>query len=102
MAEDLKSQPPAKEGQIQIALDEDTAQGIYSNLAMVNHNQTEFSIDFIYVQPQAPKAKVRARIITSPSHFKRLISAMTENLAKYEQKFGAVDIAPPQANLPVH
>jgi hypothetical protein len=101
MAEEQKAQP--REGQqIQIGLDEDVAQGIYSNLAMVNHNQTEFTIDFIYVQPQGPKAKVRARVITSPSHFKRLIAAMNDNLAKYEAKFGIVEIAPPQLNVPVH
>ncbi|MBI5525674.1 MAG: DUF3467 domain-containing protein [Deltaproteobacteria bacterium] len=101
MSDEQKAQP--KEGpQIQIALDEETAQGFYSNLAMVNHNQTEFTIDFIYVQPQGPKAKVRARVITSPSHFKRLIGAMNDNLAKYEAKFGIVEVAPPALNVPVH
>ena len=105
MAEEPKA--PPKDGaspapQLQIALDEETAQGIYSNLAMVNHNPTEFTIDFIYVQPQAPKAKVRARIITNPSHFKRLIAAMNENLAKYESKFGVVDVSAPPPHMPVH
>ena len=83
--------PQTKEQQLQIALDEEIAQGMYSNFAMVNHNQTEFAIDFIYIQPQQPKAKVRARIITSPTHFKRLISAMADNLKKYEAKFGNPD-----------
>jgi len=40
---------------------------MYVNMAMLNHNETEFVIDFIYVQPQAPKAVVRARVINSPS-----------------------------------
>jgi hypothetical protein len=97
---------PGKDGaqQLQIALDEETAQGIYSNLAMVNHNQTEFSIDFIYVQPQQPKAKVRARIITNPLHFKRLIAAMNENLAKFEAKFGTVAEGGPAGHpeFPLH
>jgi hypothetical protein len=91
-----------KEVQLQISLDEEMAQGIYCNLALVNHNQTEFVMDFIYVQPQQPKAKVRSRIITNPSHFKRLVNAMTDNLAKYESKFGVVDAAPPRQDLPVH
>lgn len=94
--------PTGKETQLQIALDEETAQGMYCNLALVNHNETEFAIDFIYVQPQQPKAKVRARIITSPSHFKRLLNAMNENLAKYEAKFGTVGAAAPRHDLPVH
>ena len=57
--------------QIQIELDADVAQGMYVNMAMVNHSENEFTLDFIYVQPQAPKAKVRARIISSAKHTKR-------------------------------
>ena len=101
MADEPKT-PPEKAPQLQIALDEAIAQGVYCNLAMVNHNPGEFCIDFIFVQPQAPKAKVVARVITNPPHFKRLVAAMADNLAKYEAKLGAVEIAPPQANLPVH
>ena len=80
----------SKKVNIQIQLDEEIAQGAYVNLAMVNHSETEFTIDFIYVQPQQPKAKVRARIISSPKHTKRLIAALTDNLAKYEKRFGEV------------
>ena len=51
--------------QIQIQIDDATANGVYVNLAMVNHSETEFILDFIYVQPQAPKAQVRSRVISS-------------------------------------
>ena len=80
---------------IQIQMDEETAQGSYVNLAMVNHSETEFTLDFIYVQPQQPKAKVRARIISSPKHTKRLLQALKDNLDKYEKRFGTVDISGP-------
>lgn len=80
---------------IQIQLDEQTAQGAYVNLAMINHSETEFTIDFIYLQPQQPAGKVRARIITSPNHCKRLIQALQENMKKYEDRFGEVKIGPP-------
>ncbi len=73
---------------IQIEIDEQTAQGIYVNLAMITHNETEFVFDFIYVQPQAPKAKVRTRVITSPIHAKRFLKALEDNLKKYEAHFG--------------
>ena len=50
--------PPAQPSvQIQIELDPEMAQGAYVNMAMVNHTEGEFTLDFIYVQPQAPKAK---------------------------------------------
>ncbi len=74
---------------IQIELDPLTAQGVFVNMAMVNHTETEFTLDLIYVQPQAPKATVRARAITTPKHLKRLLFAIEENLEKYEARFGA-------------
>ena len=56
--------PPADPGvdpQIQIDLDEVTAQGAYSNLVLINHNENEFVLDFAYLQPAAPRARVRSR-----------------------------------------
>jgi hypothetical protein len=58
----------------------------------VNHTETEFTLDLIYVQPQAPKAVVRARAITTPKHMKRLLAAIQDNLGKYESRFGTVDV----------
>ena len=80
--------------QIQIQIDEHVAQGVYVNMAMVNHNETEFVLDFIYMQPQLPKAQVRARVINSPKHIKRFLLALQENLAKYEAQFGRIEIGP--------
>ena len=79
-----------KKPEIQIEIDDLTAQGAYSNLAMITHSDSEFMLDFIFIQPQAPRAKVRSRIITSPAHAKRLLAAMQENIAKYESKFGEI------------
>jgi hypothetical protein len=78
---------------LEIQLDEEIAQGAYCNLAIVNHSDTEFTIDFVFVQPQAPRAKVRSRVITSPRHAKRLLLALQENLARYERAFGPVEPA---------
>jgi hypothetical protein len=78
------------EVKIEIQLDEETAQGVYVNLAMVNHTEAEFIIDFVFVQPQAAKAKVRSRVITSPRHLKRLIAALQENLRRFEEVHGPV------------
>jgi hypothetical protein len=76
--------------QLQIQIDEDVANGQYVNMALVNHTDAEFTLDFVYVQPQQPKAKVRSRIITSPRHMKRLLLAMQENVARYEARFGPI------------
>ncbi len=76
--------------ELKIELDEAAAQGIFSNLALISHTETEFTLDFIYVQPQEPKGKVRARIITSPSHAKRFADALLENIQIYEQSHGEI------------
>ncbi|HET8759509.1 MAG TPA: DUF3467 domain-containing protein [Nitrospiria bacterium] len=89
--------------QIQVELDDATAQGIYTNLALVAHTETEFLFDFLFVQPQQPKAKVRARIISSPTHTKRFFLALRENITRYEVRFGEIkvpDDSPGARDLP--
>src|SRR5262249_2113261 len=96
----MSDTPKPPEIQLQIQLDDDVANGQYINLALGNHTETEFTLDFIYMQPQQPKARVRSRIITNPRHMKRLLMAMQENLAKYEARFGPVE--PSEPRNPIH
>lgn len=77
--------------QMQIAIDDDTAMGVYANMAAISHSESEFTFDFIYVQPGVPKGKVRARIISSPTHARKLLQALQDNLKIYEEKFGSID-----------
>lgn len=86
------SDKPAPERSLQIQMDDEVAQGAYINMATVTHSPTEFVLDFIFVQPQQPRAKVRSRVITSPQHAKRFLLAMQDNLRRYEQRFGAIDV----------
>ena len=92
--------PKTHDVQIQIQLDDDVANGHYVNMALVNHTETEFTLDFVYVQPQQPKAKVRSRIITSPKHMKRLLAAIQDNVSKYEAKHGVIQLL--EQETPVH
>ena len=92
--------PKPPEAQLQIQLDDDVADGLYANMALVNHTETEFTLDFIYVQPQQPKARVKSRIITNPKHMKRLLLAMQDNLTKFEAKFGTVVLS--EDDSPMH
>ena len=86
--------------QINIELGEKEAEGIYSNLAIITHSPAEFIIDFTRIVPGVPKAKVHARIITTPQHAKMLMRALKENLDKFEAKFGEIRIdAPPNQNF---
>jgi hypothetical protein len=86
--------------QINIELSEEMAQGVYSNLVAINHSPTEFVLDFIQMMPGVPKAKVQSRVILTPEHAKRLLQALGENVARYEQNFGNVQThEPPQVPL---
>jgi len=87
-----KPTAPPQHVQIQIELDPAIAVGAFVNMAMVNHTETEFTLDLAYVQPQAPRATVRARAITTPKHMKRLMLAIQDNLQKYEARFGPIDL----------
>ena len=91
---DDASPPRKRKVDIQIRVDDDVACGVYANMAMVNHTDSEFTIDFIYLQPQAPLAKVRSRVITSPGHVRRLIEALQGALRKYEASHGVVRAGP--------
>lgn len=76
--------------QISIELNEDVAQGVYSNLAVITHSSAEFIIDFVRVLPGIPKAQVKSRIILTPEHAKRLMKALKDNIGKYESVHGAI------------
>ena len=65
--------------------------GVYSNSMVVSHTREEFIMDFMMVAP--PTGAVIARIIMSPGHLKRVISALRDNLSKYEKKFGSIEAA---------
>lgn len=78
------------ENQLNIELSEEVAEGIYSNLAIITHSSTEFVLDFIRVMPGIPKAKVKSRIILTPEHAKRLLSAIEDNIEKFEAANGRI------------
>ncbi|MFM2134979.1 MAG: hypothetical protein RL021_379 [Bacteroidota bacterium] len=76
--------------QLNIELTEEVADGIYSNLAIITHSNSEFVIDFVKVMPGVPKAKVKSRILLTPQHAKRLLAALSDNVSKYESVHGTI------------
>lgn len=84
--------------QLQIQLRPETADGKYSNLAMIGHGPNEFLIDFIFAAPGMPQAPVVSRVIMSPENAKQLLFALTDNVKKYESAFG--EIKPRNAKNP--
>jgi len=84
------NQDDKKKGQINIELDEKMAEGIYSNLAIINHSVSEFVVDFVSLMPGSPKAKVKSRIILTPQHAKRFLKALNDNVNRFENAHGEI------------
>jgi len=82
--------PKKNKQKLNIELDEETAQGQYSNLAIVNHSPSEFVVDFVNIMPGAPKNRVKSRIILTPQHAKRLLKALGDNIARFEEQNGEI------------
>ena len=83
------SQDNKKEG-LNIELNEDIAEGVYSNLAIINHSVSEFVVDFVNIMPGTPKSKVKSRIILTPQHAKRLAKALNDNIKRFEKAHGEI------------
>ena len=79
-------------GQIQIELSQEIAQGKYANFAIITHSSSDFIIDFARILPNIPKAQVRSRVILAPEHAKRLVQALQENIYRSEQEYGNIRI----------
>jgi hypothetical protein len=90
------------ENQLNIELTEEIAEGIYSNLAVITHSNAEFVVDFIRIMPGVPKAKVKSRIILTPEHAKRLLSALADNVEKYEAINGRIKIQNENPDFPMN
>ncbi len=74
---------------LNIRLDDDVAQGVYSNLVMISHGESEFVLDFMFVQPGRPEAKVGSRVILAPAQAERLMGVLGENLRRHRARFGS-------------
>ncbi len=79
------------EQELKINLPPELADGTYANLAVIAHSSDEFVIDFIRVVPQVQSPKVQSRVILTPNNAKKLLSALQENIRKYEQQYGKID-----------
>ncbi|MCM5661607.1 DUF3467 domain-containing protein [Galbibacter mesophilus] len=86
----MSDQNDKNKNQINIELDDATAEGTYANLAIINHSVSEFVVDFVSIMPGRPKAKVKSRIILTPQHAKRFLKALGDNVHRFEQAHGEI------------
>jgi hypothetical protein len=95
-----------QERQLAIQSDQQAAAGVYANLMMVTHRKEEFVLDFLFVHPQRSAeggqvANLRARVITSPEHVKRIVRALQDNVA-VTRRSSAPSKRPPTCPKAIH
>lgn len=90
------------QNQLNIELSEEVAEGIYSNLAIITHSNSEFVLDFIKIMPGVPKAKVKSRIVLTPQHAKRLMFALKDNISKFEDAHGEIEFSNDPNAMPLN
>ena len=90
MTDEPKNVPPGH--QVQVEIGEKESEGIYSNFVLIAHSPSEFIIDFARMLPGLPKAKVFARIVMTPQHARMLHNALKDNLDKFENRFGKINL----------
>ncbi|MBR1547246.1 MAG: DUF3467 domain-containing protein [Prevotella sp.] len=81
-----------QQGQLQIELPQEIAQGEYANFAIITHSSSDFVLDFARVLPGIPKSQVKSRVILAPEHAKRLLAALQDNIMRYEREYGPIKI----------
>jgi len=91
-----------EEKKIDIALSDEIAEGVYSNLVVITHSHSEFILDFVSLMPGVPKGKVKSRIIMTPQHAKRLLGALDENIKRFESMHGQVVESDPLHAMPLN
>jgi len=95
------SEQPAKK-EVKVSFPESLRGGVYSNNMVITHTKEEFILDFMMITP--PVGSVTARVVISPGHMKRMVSALRTNLEKYESRFGKLAEAaePPRPTMGFH
>jgi len=88
--------------ELQIELNEQIADGVYANLVIVSHSDSEFIFDFARMLPGKPKARIHSRVILNPKNAKLFLKAFQDNVDKFEKKFGKIKEgeALPKLNMP--
>lgn len=83
-----------QQGQLKIVLSDQQALGTYANFVSIVHNYAEFVLDFGRIVPGREDVQVVSRLVMTPLHVKQLLRALNENVAIYEQNFGAIPDGP--------
>jgi len=66
----------------------DVLKGVYSNVAVIQHTENEFIVDFLL--RFSGDGQLVSRVILSPPHMLAFLDAIKINIEKYESKFSKI------------
>jgi hypothetical protein len=89
MSDTHRTAPAAGRVPVQVPAD---LEAIYSNFALITYTPSEIVVDFAQVLPQVPLARVRARVVMTPTNAKLLLRALHDHLARFEARFGEISV----------
>ncbi len=88
----MKMNQANQPNQINLKIDEKVGEGVYANLFVINHNPSEFVLDFGRILPGVPDAKIYTRVVCTPQHAKQFLQALQTNIENYEKVFGEIKL----------
>ena len=65
---------------------------VYVNFSLISHTPSEIIFDLSQLLPNQPKARVKSRVVMTPLNAKLFLRALQDNLAKYESRYGEIDM----------
>ena len=72
---------------------------VYANFAIITHSAWEVFLDFAQILPNLPKARVQTRLVLTPTNAKMLLKALEENISRYEDQHGEIELPPRPMSL---
>ncbi len=86
--------------EIKVEIAPEVKPGVYSNTVRISHTPFEFVVDFGRTTPdEAELIRIITRIVMSPQHTKAFLHALEENIRRFENQFGPINLpARPPSN----
>ena len=89
-----KVNPPLKKQLVEkgmpVLAQNEMLSGNYSNIAVIQHTEREFVLDFMFAIGN--QNSLVSRVITNPQHVKKIYEVLGGNIKQYEEKFGKIKV----------
>jgi hypothetical protein len=85
------SQKPPRGGRMPIQIPENL-EPTYANFVLISNSRSEIVLDFAQILPQTKRAIVKNRVVMTAFNAKLLHRALGDHIAKFEQRFGEIDL----------